>query len=76
MSTIKKTYETTARGDVWTTFEATSPQEAAQLQAEAWTELGYRPPFSIYVKAKEEVNARLYEVKPKGWLVTELPTWG
>jgi hypothetical protein len=69
-------YKTTARGDVWTTFEATSPQEAATKQAQAWTELGYKPPFYIFVNKEGEENTRLYEVRPEGWVANEIPSWG
>lgn len=73
---ISKEYETTTRGDVWTTFSSSSPEEAAIAQAEAWCNLGYKPPFSIFVKEKGTSIAKLYTVKPKGWVAEEETTWG
>lgn len=76
MNSNEKEFETTTRGDVWTTFSSSSPEEAAIAQAKAWCDLGYKPPFNIFVKEKGTQIAKLYLVKPTGWVAEKLNTWG
>lgn len=40
---------TSSRGDCWEQIEAKSAEEAAMKQAERWSDLGYRGPFTIMV---------------------------
>lgn len=76
MSDSVKEFETTSRGDVWTTFSASTAEEAAIAQAKRWCDLGYKPPFKIFVKEKGTEIAKLYLVKPEGWIAEKINTWG
>lgn len=72
----EREFETTSRGDVWTTFSASTEEEAAIKQAKAWCDLGHKPPFNIFVKEKGSQIAKLYLVKPIGWVAEKIDTWG
>lgn len=63
---------TSSRGDHWEQIEAKSAEEAAILQAQRWSELGYRGPFSVMVSlsgipAAPKAGDRvwIFDVKPE-----------
>ena len=63
---------TSSRGDHWEQIEAKSAEDAAVIQAERWSELGYRGPFTIMVSQsglpappKSGDRVWIFDVKPE-----------
>lgn len=63
---------TSSRGDHWEQIAAKSAEEAAMKQAERWSQLGYRGPFSVMVSLsgvptppKSGDRVWIFDIKPE-----------